>query len=593
MDVRPSPAKGMRQDTEGFIVEKKSSRKVLLWLSAFIGGFLLAAVPFSVVLFSGPKPPPPPRKAEPHAVHRAEAVTRDGTPASTPAAEGKNGIRIYYDGVHGARHLYNRDNRRFRSDYHTVSGWYRLLQGLRTAGYAIDAEDYACFDADSLAPYQVFMVGEQTYHARFMTDDERRDLVAWVRNGGGLFVTVEHTNAHYMSEVFNTLVKDMPIKARFDSICDTVTADPRSPDWMSFTKYTPHPVTEGVHDYSFDNGCSFETEFGVMWSSPESWSDKFDPKAQPVVHNGNKKRDVGELSGPLAGVAAFEFGKGRVVVIGDHNGLTNNSLYLDDHHRFAMNAIRWLAHAEDRDELVNWQYPAGYDLLIHTGADSEIDLHKKVRELGFRTFYGYLSKEPQLRPWASKTLRTGDDVLFLGAPRQQYSDDELNLIDQALAAGKPVIWLATLNSIRSAAGAQLKSHFEVAVSVVDDPDMQHAEPFEVHGPEEWTRGIFRIFLNPKTPQVHVEGLDPIVQLSWGTRHIQDKQWEKPDALIDLISVKEVGPGKLYVIAPFDLFDDRGLNELYTEGADVVRQQMAELMIRTAKIAIGDKTVYAD
>ena len=30
------------------------------------------------------------------------------------------GAKVYYDAVNGARHLWNRGNRRYRSDYHTI-----------------------------------------------------------------------------------------------------------------------------------------------------------------------------------------------------------------------------------------------------------------------------------------------------------------------------------------------------------------------------------------------------------------------------------------------------------------------------------------
>ncbi len=572
-------------------MEKKSVKKVLVLIIVFIFGFLAAAIICMLWKQADCNKADLKNAAPSHYIHRIEDIKRDGVPE--PKLEGKSGLRIYYDGVHGARHLYDRDNRRYRTDYHTISGWYRLLEALRTAGYAVHTEDYACFDAESLAPYNVFMIGEQTYHARFMTDDERRDLVEWVKNGGGLFLTVEHTNAHYMSDVFNLLVQDMPIKARFDSICDPASSHQQSPDWMTFSTFKPHPVTEGVKLFSFDNGCSLDTEFGIMFSSDQSWSDKYDPKAQPVVHNGNKRKDEGELEGPLTGVAAFEYGKGRVVVIGDHNSLTNTSLYRNDHHRFAMNAVRWLAHAENKPELIDWKYPNGYDFLIHTGAGSQFELHKKNRVLGYRTAYGFMGKEPQLRPWTSNTMRVGDNALFLGAPTKSYSEEELAMIKQALEKGEPVVWLATVQSIESEAGQQLQSLLDFSISLYEDSNLQHPQPYEVIGSAEWTRKIFRVFVNKGTPNIKVEGLDPIVQLSRGTKHVQDKQWEDRAVLIDLISSKNIGASKFYVIAPFDLFDDRGLSDLYAEGADVIRQQMAELMLMTAKLVVGDKTIYAD
>jgi hypothetical protein len=551
-------------------------------MRVFVVGLLLFAAGIGVGVVSGRFTPAAPVPIA-HPVHRSSIA--DGTPVSAPATPGP---KIYYDAVHGARHLWNRDNRRYRADYHTVSGWYRFMAGLRTAGYEVVGEDYACFDRTTLDAYDVFMVGEETYHGRFMTDDEVDTLVDWVEDGGGLFVTVEHTNAHYMGDVFNRLTKRMPIQARFDSICDTETSHGSSRDWVSFPTIKPHPVTEGVEEYHFYNGCSLDTEHGVMLSSETSWSDHYAPKDKPV-NNGNKKADEGEETGPLTGVAAFEFGKGRVVVIADHNALTNTEIYVGDHHRFGMNAIRWLA--GEGPERVSWSYPDGYDLLVHTGAGSEFALEQKADTLSFRTAYGYWTKEPQLRPWAHDLLRTGDEAIVLAAPTKAYSAEELTTLDAALAAGEPVIWLATRNSLRSPVAAQLQEHFQFAVKTSKDPDLTISRPFEVVGSEAWTHGILRTFVDADTPSIHVEGLTPLVQLAWGSWHVEDVV--RHGARVDLISVKDVGPGKLYVVAPAELFDDRHLRDLYVEGADVIRQQAAELFLRTVKIAVGDETNYSD
>ena len=256
-------------------------------------------------------------------------------------------------------------------------------------------------------------------------------------------------------------------KARFDSICDDETADRSAPDWVRLPTLLPHPVTEGVKEYHFYNGCSLDTEHGVALSSPNAWSDAYNPKDKPV-NNGNKKRDDGELAGPLAGIAAFEYGKWRVVVIADHNGLTNTELYVGDHHRFGMNAIRWLAHAEDRPELVDWKYPSGYDILVHTGAGSEFALEQKSDKLSFRTTYGYWGKEPQLRPWAHSELRTGDEAMVLAAPTVAYTDSELGTIDAALAAGEPVIWFATRGSLAAPPARQLQDRYDFQVTTEPD-----------------------------------------------------------------------------------------------------------------------------
>ena len=526
----------------------------------------------------------------PYPVRATGPVIADGMAAPTRAVAPPNGIRVYYDAVHGARHLWNRDNRRSRTDYHTISGWYRFMEALRQAGYEIHAERYASFDRAMLDAYDVFVIGEQTYHARFMTDDERRDLLDWVRDGGGLFLTAEHTNAHYMGDIVNLLLADLPAKARFDSVCDTGTADPSAPDWVRLPQVVPHPVTRGVDEYYFFNGCSFDTPHGVILSAPDAWSDQYDPGDKPV-NNGNKKRDANELAGPLAGVAAFELGRGRVVLVGDHNGLSNTEIYQGDHHRFALNAVAWLAHAEDRPELVEWEYPAGFDLMIHVGAGSELALHRKADTGSFKSVYGFLSKEPQLRPWASEQMATGDDVLLLGAPTQPYADGELETIDGYLAAGRSVIWLATSGSVASSAGAALMERYGFRVDAGQPLRLKLSRPLEVVGPEQWTEDIFRVFAGTRTPRVSVGGLDPIVQLRLGGWHTEEVLSEEP--VIDLISRKQIAAGTFYVAAPFELFDDASLPDLYGESSDVIRQQMAELVLRTVKLAAGDDTVWVD
>jgi uncharacterized membrane protein len=528
--------------------------------------------------------------ALPMSTPSASPLVRQAVAPGTDAPRG-DGPRVYYDGVHGARHLWNRDNRRYRTDYHTLGGWFRFMEALRTAGYEVWPETHASFDAATLAEFDVVMIGEQTYHGRFMTEEERSILLNWVKEGGGLFLTVEHTNAHYMGDVFNQLVADLPIKARFDSICDEVTSHPTARDWVQLPNITPHPVTEGVREYWFYNGCSLDTPHGVLSSADEAWSDKYAKKAKPV-HNGNNKRDPNELGGPLAGVAAFEWGKGRVVVIGDHNAYGNSDLYLGDHHRFGLNAVQWLAKAEDRPELVDWDYPDGFDLFTHLGAGSQLDMHRKTRKGGFRSVYSFFTKEPQLRAWARHDLEAGHEVLLLGAPLTGYTRDELAVIDGYFAAGRSVVWLATADSLSSEAARQLSERYAFNVTK-SPPQLTFRTPLNVLGRDDWGSEVFRVYADKNTPTVRVSGLEPQVQLTAGGWHVEERKYDRDDVLIDLVSTKTVGQGTLYVVAPFDLFDDEHLPGMYGEFGDLVRQQTAELALRIVKRAAGDTTVMAD
>jgi len=542
---------------------------------------------------------PSPRPIDLPATHDvgppAEAEVRVDGRGMTVTPVNPDGPRVYYDAVHGARHLHDRDNRRYRLDYHTVGGWFRFLQGLRTAGYEVHAEDHACFDRATLDAYDVFIVGEQTYHGRFMTDAEQQALVDWVRDGGGLWLTVEHTNAHYMGDVFHQLAeRGLPVRARYDSLCDTETSHPSARDWVRLHPAGDHPVTEGVDDYWLYNGCSLDTPHGVLVSSETGWSDRYAPRDKPV-HNGDKVRQPDELTGSLAGVAAFALGEGRVVVVGDHNGLSNTELYVADHHRFAMNAVRWLAGAEDRPELIDWQYPGGFDVALLAPPHADFALHKKGDDLSFRMLLGTWGKEPQLRTWARTELpelSEGHEALFLGAPRRAYTDEQLARIQAFLQAGRAVVWLPTLRSLGSPAARQLQEVFALEVSVDREQTLPLRLPLEVHGPRDWTAGILRLFAPEGFPVVRVAGTEPLVQLRHGAWHIEQVHSTRP-VLVDLVSHKAVGPGTFFVFGPADLFDDAALPDDRGEKQDVVRQQAAELALRVLKRAVGDPTVYTD
>jgi hypothetical protein len=237
------------------------------------------------------------------------------------------------------------------------------------------------------------------------------------------------------------------------------------------------------------------------------------------------------------------------------------------------------------------RYKGRYRVLY--GAGSDFTLLKRKSRRRYSTAYGFLTKEPNLRPWLTQKLRTGDELMILAAPTKRYTDEELNIINTALESSEPVIWLATLKSMMSPAAEQLEQQFNFNITLQDNENLKSTQPYEVHGPKEWTHGIFRISVTKGTPKVQTEGITPIVQLTYGTRHIEDRQWEQREILIDLISVKNVKNSQFYIMAPFDLFDDHALKSLYAQWSDLVKQQMSELILRTVKIAMQDNYLYID
>lgn len=88
----------------------------------------------------------------------------------------------------------------------------------------------------------------------------------------------------------------------------------------------------------------------------------------------------------------------------------------------------------------------------------------------------------------------------------------------------------------------------------------------------------------------MSGLDPLVYLTRGGFHIREKQWRNKRHHFDLISKKKMGGGEFLLVTPVEIFTDAALKNLYVD-ADVVRQQMAETIIRIGKYVAGDTSVY--
>ena len=547
---------------------------------------------------------------------------------------GVKGADVYYDAVNGARHLWNRANKRHRVAYHTVSGFNRFYNALFEEGFDVHVETYSKFNRSVLDDYDVFFVGEQTYHAKYMTEQERADLLSWVEDGGGLFAVVEHTDAHYMAETFDAIFGDFPVKVRRDGICDLNQPQPLSPSWVDLTSDESHPTTKGVREFRFYNGASLDTKHGVLFSMKTSWSDDHNPNSRPI-QNGNKKKDRGEIEGPLAGAAAFEYGKGRVVIVSDHNAMSNPTMYWGDHYRFVMNSMKWLAgdrfnldallipaalilaaavivlrRKRGGDVLISRKTlaatlilalvltagcylsrPAVYEPFVHNGNNPAMKYMTK-RKGGHFSFYGQWTKEPQLRPWAHRELKAGYDALFLSAPQDKYDEDQLEIIDDYLSRGKTVTYLANPKSLSSPAGAQLKEKFGFDVEIAQtSPTAKGRRPFNVNGPREWVESIFRFYIEKGVTGMTVKkGLDPVVYLTRGNYHIHEEGWKNTRHHYDVLSEKEVGGGRFWLVMPMEIFDDSNLKNLYVD-ADVVRQQAAEFVIRLAKHAVGDDTVY--
>lgn len=276
-----------------------------------------------------------------------------------------------------------------------------------------------------------------------LTRAEIDDIVRFVEEGGGLFAIAEHNNAYDNAEVLNPLLKHFGVQ-----IPAAYARDKRGSEYcigqhdilLRIHHEDNHPVNRKVRETSWLGGGPLETEHGIAFMSADGHLDFGNYITGKPSKHSNRQVDPGERKGPgIPLVAALEHGKGRVVVIADHNVMGVQWLGIADNYRFGMNVLAWLSHRESEQPHIADSPPAGVKLgfdLPHT------EWNPGIRDRrGYHPMFINFSRDPRLFPMGLLELDEWADVLFLADPTQKYDDKDLAIIDGRLAKGERMVLL--------------------------------------------------------------------------------------------------------------------------------------------------------
>ena len=99
--------------------------------------------------------------------------------------------------------------------------------------------------------------------------------------------------------------------------------------------FKDHPITNDISSVGYLAGCTLETDKknALVWTDETCFAD----------HRIDEFRQISEEGGPFIVAAGLEFGKGRVVCIGDSSPFSNRFLDIEDNKRFGSQAIKWLS----------------------------------------------------------------------------------------------------------------------------------------------------------------------------------------------------------------------------------------------------------
>jgi len=293
-----------------------------------------------------------------------------------------------------------------------------------------------------------------------LTGDEVADIVRFVEEGGGLFVVAEHNNAYDNAEVLNPLLANFGVK-----VPAAYAREPGETEYniigseilIRIRNWKEHPVSRKVRVTSWMGGAPLETEHGIAFLSDNGHADTGNYITRKPMKMANHRVDPGERTGPgIPVVAAVEKGKGRVVVIGDHNTLGVQWVGVGDNYRFAMNAFAWLAHRENEQPHIADAPQAGVKIgfdLTHT----QWNVGNRLSN-GFHPMFINFSRDARVAPLGLVDLDAPADVLVLTDPSEQYDAADLDILAKRLAKGQRIVLIFDPSDPQPGS-AQLLAHF--------------------------------------------------------------------------------------------------------------------------------------
>lgn len=293
-------------------------------------------------------------------------------------------------------------------------------------------------------------------------------LTTWLEEGGGILMVGEHNNAYDNVEVLRPFLEQFGVEIAIAYAVETGRGR-YAMDYggyiLTIREFARHWITGGVRMASWSGGAPFtkETKGGVAFLSKTGFIDYGDYVTKKPSKGSNHRVDEGEYQGPgIPLVVALEVGKGRLVVVGDHNMLGNQWLGVGDNRRFGMNIMQWLAHRDDEPRFADAP-PVG----VRVGFEQE----RSGWTIGRRDVYGYyglfynITRRPDVFAMGLMDLADEAEVYGFLDPQKAYPEEELAKVDRALDAGKKLFLLVDLES-PGAGSAQIVARYAPDVAFV-------------------------------------------------------------------------------------------------------------------------------
>jgi len=172
------------------------------------------------------------------------------------------------------------------------------------------------------------------------TDQEIKDIVSFVENGGGLYMIGDHTNVFGMNMFLNQVSEEFGIEFKTDATYDFGTGGLSE---FKTSSIFPHPVVQNMEKFDFKTSCTLKAPINsenvmignMLLGEPGTYS----------TENFFRRELVGSLDveyGLLLQVVSLKHGKGRVLAFTDSTCFSNFCMFMDGYRDFNLGTIEYL-----------------------------------------------------------------------------------------------------------------------------------------------------------------------------------------------------------------------------------------------------------
>lgn len=451
--------------------------------------------------------------------------------------------------------------------------FYRAFEHLQSHGYHVRSIRHMPLSAARLKGFDVLFINLVDDSRPNFTAQERQAIRQWVKDGGGLFVIADHTNVYRSSQRLNPLLEPMGIRVGYSTAVDYPPQDSVAGlAWIMVWDFDVDYLTRGVDMISLQTGAPLFSDYGIAHTSARSFADYWD-ETDHTGYYGDWTFDGDESlepHGPLDVAAARDFGKGRVVVVGDQNIFGDAWLYFGNNFEFMMNTFQWLAHDEDAAPL-RAARPAG----LNVGLDLAHDefLVGRNGEDGYYPFYVNLNRDHEVTANGRLGINTDDDALMLMDPSVAFDPTAVARIRRFFEQGKTVILSFESDAISPATVALLREiapdfsvdvggeHYGFADTDVDTLahlNIPHSPGAHALASEALDVDGLKVSSLPRGPQNSDGGLSGYllaITSKWGDPFITARSGEDD---VDIARRKPMGNGELVVFVQDGFWRNRTL-----------------------------------